>query len=93
MSISTNVPVNIEPEAAAHIAALGYQREFEEMLEHTVKTVPRIQRVDVRYEPDPAGADIPVIVIQPTIAEDRHERDWARWKMDKYPPRSPSTFS
>lgn len=91
MSITT-VPVNITPEAAAHIAALGYEREFEQMLEHTLKTVPRIRHVDVILDHDPEAKDISTIIVRPTLEPepqgtvDRHGREWDSWIVRTFPP-------
>ncbi len=90
MSVTASVPVAITPEAAAHVAQLGYQREFEEMLEHTLKTVPHVRRVDVYLEPD-EDLGFPKVMIQPTLdrsanaLEDRAWWKWSSWAAETYP--------
>ena len=42
MATTATIPVNVSAEAAARIAELGMQREFEEMIEHAKQTAARI---------------------------------------------------
>jgi hypothetical protein len=48
MSAVTAIPLTVEPEAAAHVAELGMQGEFEKMLEHIRQVVPGLCRINVR---------------------------------------------
>lgn len=92
MSTVSNIPITITPEASAHVAKLGYEREFEEMLEHTLQTIPRIRRIEVSVQDDPEGVDIPVVMIHPFLApspddaEEGHDAAWGKWVVQVYPP-------
>jgi hypothetical protein len=45
--LSATVPLQVTPEAAARIAELGIQAEVDRMIEHAVKTVGGIRRVEI----------------------------------------------
>jgi len=55
MSALIDVPIVVSPDADNHVAALGRRSELEQMLKHTLKTIPDMERVDVTladpYEP------------------------------------------
>src|SRR5205807_2017132 len=58
MNASTNVPTIVPPEAAARIAELGMQPEFERMLEHIRRSVPDLRRIEVEVSwPYDTGTD------------------------------------
>jgi hypothetical protein len=50
MATSTTIPVTIDPEAADLIAALGMERPFREMIEHSKQTLANLKRIEVEYD-------------------------------------------
>ena len=64
MATSTTVPLTVLPEAAARVAELGMQAEFERMLQHTRQTLPGLRSIRV-YLAEPYDTDNePRVVIQ-----------------------------
>jgi hypothetical protein len=53
MATTATIPVNISDEAAARIAELGMQREFEEMIEHAKQALPGVRWIDVTLTDSP----------------------------------------
>jgi hypothetical protein len=51
MASTTDVPLTIQPDAAARIAEWGLQRQFEQMLEQVRKLIPDLRRLAVVLEP------------------------------------------
>jgi hypothetical protein len=98
MNLPTDIPVTVTPEAAARIAELGMQAEFEQMLANTLRTVPDLVRIKVeREEPYDTGGE-PAIGIwtytdRPYAPEDRSWRDWDEWAIRTFPPRVLEHFS
>ncbi len=91
MNLKTTVPLTITPEATAHVAELGMQREFEQMLERTLQTVPGLQSIEVTLEYNPETGDDPRVVIWSYMEDRRLEYDptedqWGRWKITTFPP-------
>jgi hypothetical protein len=91
MTTTTTIPVSITPEATARIATLGMQREFDEMLEHTRRTIDHLHAIDVGLEEKPDDEDDPTIVITPLrvgsiSADDRADWNWMEWFVRTYPP-------
>ena len=86
-----DVPVVVEPEAAARVAELGMQPQFEQMLEHTRRSVTDLRRIDVWVawpydtgcEP---GVAIEAIIGRPWVPEDETEDELGRWKVETFPP-------
>lgn len=92
MSTIAAIPVTVEPEAAARVAELGMQREFEEMLEHTRRTVPGLRAIHVTPDYDPYGTEEPGVIVwshrpEPGPAYDPVDDDWGMWKINTFPPR------
>ena len=88
---TATVPLTITPEAAARVAELGMQTEFERMLEHARQTVPGLRRMRVTLEQDYEGADEDGIAIWTFMKDrglehDRTEAEWGGWKVDTFPP-------
>jgi hypothetical protein len=62
--VTATIPVTVAEDAAARVADLGMQREFEQMLEHARQTIPRLRQLRVMLEHDPVRPqDDPQIVI------------------------------
>jgi hypothetical protein len=91
MSATTTVPVTITPEAAARVAELGMQKEFDQMLEHTRQVVPGLRAIKVELAlPYDTGSE-PGITIEayrsdPWVPNDPTEWNWGRWKIETFPP-------
>jgi hypothetical protein len=49
--LSATVPLDVSMEAAARIAELGIRAEVERMIDHAIKTVSGIRRVEISLEP------------------------------------------
>jgi hypothetical protein len=63
MATPSTVPVTITAEAAAHVAELGMQAEFERMLEHARQVIPGLKRLEVELQPPYDTGDEPAVVI------------------------------
>jgi hypothetical protein len=89
MTTPTTVPLTITPDAAAYIAELGLQAQFEEMLEHARQTIPGMHSLDVELQPA-YDMEFPCILILPTVDEpgveyDPTEMKYATWKRESFP--------
>jgi hypothetical protein len=91
MSASTDIPVTITPEAAARLAELGMQAEFEQMVEHARQVVSDLVAIEVEIaEPYDTGSE-PGINIRaysdrPYVPEDRTSWDFGVWEVRTFPP-------
>ena len=96
MSTQTDIPVTIEPEAAAIIAEWGMEREFQQMLEHTLKTLPGLIRVEVtlppRYEITYDQVLIEPHVYDSGLFPDPNAIAWRDWKIRTFPPEVAMNF-
>src|SRR5262249_11592159 len=73
------VPLTVTQEAAARVAELGMQREFDQMLEHMRQTVPGLLAIEVELaEPYDTG-DEPRVLIQPIMTNPHLENDPTEW--------------
>jgi hypothetical protein len=91
MSATTTIPVTVELDAAAHIAELGLQREFQEMIEHTKQAVRGLHAIEVVLDRNPEAPDDLGIVIwthrtHPGSEDDPTGRDWGAWLVRAFPP-------
>jgi hypothetical protein len=76
MMIATTVPVSIDADAQERINQLGVQKEFDEILEHALQTVPKLVRLDVTCPYNEAlGPDQQVVF-------DAHVTDRNGWEAD-----------
>lgn len=97
MNQPATVPVTVTPEAAAHVAELGLQREFEQMLEHLRQTVPDLLSIHVVLaEPCDAG-ETPRVIFEathagPYTAENAIWTEFSEWKLSTFPPEVFSHF-
>lgn len=96
--MATTFPVTIAPEAAARVAELRMQREFEQMVQFTLETTPCLQSIEVSLAPAYDTGDDPQVSIEaitnasPSLtfpAEDR----LGNWRMATFPPEVWSRFS
>ena len=51
MTTAIDVKVTVTPEAAARVAELGFQKEFDQLIEHARTTIPGVRWIEVRMEP------------------------------------------
>src|SRR5262249_38438551 len=91
MSTTTNIPVKVDPEAAARVAELGMEREFQEMLDHTREVVPGLRFIEVElhhYPDDPSDERIVIISVRnlPGPGDDPTDRQWGAWFVRRFPP-------
>src|SRR5262245_14007910 len=92
MATATLVPITVESDAAARVAELGIQREFEQMLDHARQTVPGLRCIRVTLEYDPHGAEEPGLVIwshrdRPSSLDyDSTDEEWGMWFVTAFPP-------
>ncbi len=89
MPTAMQVPVTIDQDAADRIDELGMRREFEQMLEHALQTVPGLVSVQVSlalpYDTgDEAGININAYQKWTPDLKDPWP-DWSRWKLENYP--------
>jgi hypothetical protein len=87
---TTTIPVTVTPEAAAFIAAVGQQREFEAMLDHAKQTVSGLRAIEVILddtpETGPPGAILWAHRDVPGSLDDSTDRRWGDWKIETFPP-------
>ena len=87
MATSATVPVTVSAEAQGRVAELGLQKEFEQMLEHALQTVPDLRRIRVELEEQTDEIDDPLVVIWAhrtlmTLATaDRADIEYVRWSV------------
>jgi hypothetical protein len=92
MYAPTTIPVTVTPEATAHVAELGMEKELDQMLEHARQTIPGLQRLDVWLAPPYDTGDEDSVIIGITRAfSSRVENDptwdqWRDWKIQTFPP-------
>src|SRR5262249_46346075 len=92
MATPTTIPVQIEEDAAAAIAELGLQREFEMILDHAKQTIPDLRSIEVTRYDDPDEPGPPRVVITVWLNGDRSQEPprrekWDRWILDTMPPK------
>ena len=93
--------IKIDEDAAARVKELGFQREFEQMLEHAQRTAPGFRRIHVTLQHDPeCPHNDPGIIIwvnrddlpDPT-KRDPTDWDWCGWRARTFPPEVDIHFS
>jgi hypothetical protein len=92
MTVPTTVPVQIEEDAAARIAELGLQHEFEMLIQHTQQTVANLRSIDVTRYDDPLEPGPPRVLFMAWLNGDRSQEEpvreeWIRWILEQMPPR------
>ena len=71
MATVTTVPISVSPEATARVADLGFQKEFEQLVERARTTIHGVRRIEVQLEPQYDLGDEDRVVIWIQIAEDQ----------------------
>jgi hypothetical protein len=93
--------IKIDEDAAARVKELGFQREFEQMLEHAQRTAPGFRRIHVTLQHDPeCPQNDPGIILwvnrddlpDPT-KRDPTDWDWCGWMAHTFPPEVGIHFS
>jgi hypothetical protein len=89
MATTNTIPVNISTEATERVAELGMQREFREIIDHTLESVPDLRILEVTLEYDPHGVDDPQVVIwahrrENELADDPTIRNWDDWIIGRF---------
>jgi hypothetical protein len=87
----TSTQTEISPEAAAHVAALGMQAEFDQMVAHAWQTLPGLSRIHVTLEPPYDTGDEPGVVLWayltiPWQQSVRVAEEYIRWEVTTFPP-------
>ena len=91
---ATTIPVTVAEAAAARVAQLGMQREFEQMIEHAKQALPHLRaiRVTLEYNPECPHED-PGVVIWAHRSDspapgtlDQTVSDYSEWKIRTFPP-------
>jgi hypothetical protein len=90
------IPVTVAEDAAARVAELGMQREFDLMLEHARQTLSGLRHLRVTLEYDPVRPeDDPQVVIWAHHGEVPPEKwsdltgwnEWVKWEYENLSPR------
>ncbi len=91
---ATAIPVTVAEDAAARVAQLGMQREFEQMIEHAKQIMPHLRylRVTLEYNPECGHEDPSVVIwahrsdVPPEDRVDPVAEEYRRWESDTFPP-------
>lgn len=91
MATTATIPVTLTPHAAARIADLNLQAEFERMVEHTRQTAPGLRSISVTLGFDPCPEVDPGIVLwahrdHPGPGYDPTNWNWGAWEVATFPP-------
>ena len=91
MNTLTDIPITVSPEAAARVAELDMQAEFDQMLEKARRTLAGLRRMNVVLDPPYDTGDEPSVVIEairrePSVPRDPTEREWTNWKLKTFSP-------
>ncbi|SRR5579885_976566 len=91
MAATTEVPLTIQPDAAARVAELGLQREFDEMIEQARRMIPDLRRIEVTLAWPPDYEDDPRVIIAPIVpnlgmSHLSAEEQYVAWQIARYSP-------
>jgi hypothetical protein len=95
------IPVVVSEQAAARVAELGMQRQFEQMIDHARATAPGLRSIHVTLEWDYECPDRDRSVVIWVQRDERSnpeefdptDRDWGRWQGKQFPPEVFTHFS
>src|SRR4051812_40851212 len=84
-------PVTISPEAAARVAELGLQRESEQIVEDTRRSIPGLRRIEVTLAPAHDTGDDPRVILDAFLSgrdslEDPVFDRWGDWVLATFSP-------
>jgi len=91
---ATAIPVTVAEDAAARVAQLGMQREFEQMIEYAKQVMPHLRylRVTLEYNPECVHEE-PGVVIWAHRSDspapgtlDQIDWDYGAWMGQTFPP-------
>src|SRR5437764_1205163 len=90
---AATIPVTVAADAAARIAELGMQREFEHMIEHAKQTAPGLRsiRVTLEYDPECPTNDPGIVIwvhredLLPPGQTDLVDWEWGGWQARTFP--------
>ena len=93
MATDTIIPIEVTNEAQEHIARLGLEREFAEIIEHAKQALPGVRWVDVTLTDSPEEPGDLRILISPhrpppsnLDALDRAEWNYGAWFVEAFSP-------
>jgi hypothetical protein len=90
MSETTTVPVTLPPDAAARLAELGMQREFDQMVDKIRQTVPELFRIEVEVADRMDGT--PTCLVLSALSSRSYngliepDKELRQWKVTTFPP-------
>ena len=100
MATATTIPVIISDEAAARVAELGMQREFERIIEHTRQTLPGLCKIECCLSFHPEEPETPPTTVihthRPHLGVDNESainQGWVRWFVETFPPEVAMQFT
>lgn len=95
MASTTEIPVTITLEATAHIADLGLQNVFEQILDRARRTIPGLLSLTVTYQPGYEG-DIPCVLLEAESSDYQAANKAAEaiglWRVTEIPPQQGQHF-
>lgn len=91
MTTTSEVLVTVTPEAAARVAELGFQKEFEQLVERARTTIQGVRWLEVRREPPYDTGDEEQVVIWIRIADNQLLNNpsidtFIDWKLETFSP-------
>jgi len=92
MATVTEIPVTVSPDAAARVAELGMQREFQMMIDQLKQLIPGLRAIEATLEYPPDYEDDPMVLLttyQPEYSGpglDPTHVAWTDWFMQTFAP-------
>jgi hypothetical protein len=91
MAPTTTIPVTVTPEASDYVDELGMRGQFEQMIEHTRRTMAGLRAIHVTLQPPYDLGGGPCVLIEattddPHLEYDPSQGEWARWQVGAFPP-------
>jgi hypothetical protein len=88
----TTIPITVTPEARDFVRVKGYEHELEQILGHTMQTIPGlrslrvIREINFTHEGD-LGVTLEAVCDPEVLTTEKSpEWDWSRWLIAHYPP-------
>ncbi len=91
MTTATEVKVTVTPEAAARVAELGFQKEFDQLIERARTTIQGVRWIEVCLEPPYDTGDEDQVVFWIRIANNQllnnpSIKSYTRWEIETFSP-------
>jgi hypothetical protein len=91
MADTPTIPITVPTDAAARVAELGLQREFQQMLDHALRTIPGLQSLQVELAlPYDTDEDTSITIWATREKPDAQrllvEDQWDQWVLGTYHP-------